>query len=59
MVTGDNPDTAKAIAIKANIIREEDKDHPGAVMLGKDFIEKTGGIVCAFHRVYNCECPTN
>ena len=49
MVTGDNPETAKAIAIKAKLINEEEKDDPDTVLLGAKFIEKTGGIVCKFH----------
>jgi len=46
MVTGDNAETAKAIAIKANLISEKERDDPDTVMLGAEFINKTGGIVC-------------
>ena len=58
MVTGDNPDTAKAISIKANLISEDMRDDPDIVMLGSEFIKKTGGIVCKVHKTMNCECPT-
>ena len=45
--------------INANIITEDLRDDNNCVMLGKDFIERTGGIVCKVHRTYNCECPNS
>ena len=44
MVTGDNLDTARAIAIQCGIM---DKDDPNAIAIeGPEFIAKTGGVVC-------------
>jgi len=37
MVTGDNESTAKSIALRAGILKEEQKDLPGFVMNGDDF----------------------
>jgi len=45
MVTGDNIDTAKAIAVKANIIAEADRDNPVCSMEGKKFYESCGGLI--------------
>ena len=39
MVTGDNIDTAKAIAIKAGILKEADRNNPDCAMGGPDFYE--------------------
>lgn len=39
MVTGDNIDTAKAIAIKAGILKEADRNNPNCAMGGPDFYE--------------------
>ena len=44
MVTGDNIDTAKAIALEAGILKEEHKDRKYAVMDGKSFREACGGL---------------
>ena len=44
MVTGDNKDTARAIALQCGII---EKDDPNALVLeGPEFIQRTGGVVC-------------
>ncbi len=43
MVTGDNIDTARAIARECGIIKEGDDS---IIMEGSEFIEKTGGVVC-------------
>jgi len=45
MVTGDNIDTAKAIAIKANIIKEAERENPEVSMEGKAFYEACGGLI--------------
>lgn len=50
MVTGDNPRTARAIAKECGII-ESEKD---IVMTGKEFKEKTGGVVCKAHKKHEC-----
>jgi magnesium-transporting ATPase (P-type) len=44
MVTGDNIDTAKAIALEAGILKHEHKDRKYAVMDGKSFREACGGL---------------
>jgi Ca2+ transporting ATPase len=44
MVTGDNMDTAKAIALNAGILTEEEAQHEYAVMDGKTFREICGGL---------------
>ena len=44
MVTGDNIDTAKAIALNAGILTEEEAKHEYAVMDGKTFREICGGL---------------
>lgn len=44
MVTGDNINTAKAIAVKAGIISEAELDEEYVCMEGKDFNEKCGGL---------------
>lgn len=45
MVTGDNIDTAKAIAVKANIIKESERENPECSMEGKAFYEACGGLI--------------
>ena len=48
MVTGDNLDTAKAIALEAGILTQEETnatDYPYACMVGQDFRKKVGGLV--------------
>lgn len=54
MVTGDNIDTARAIAKECGIIKEGDDS---IIMEGAEFIEKTGGVVCKRCRTLICECP--
>ena len=44
MVTGDNLDTAKAIAIEAGIVSREDADNKYVCMEGKEFRELCGGL---------------
>lgn len=44
MVTGDNLDTAKAIAIDAGIVRAEDANGKYVCMEGKEFRELCGGL---------------
>ena len=44
MVTGDNIDTARAIALEAGILKHEQKDRKFAVMDGKTFREACGGL---------------
>jgi magnesium-transporting ATPase (P-type) len=44
MVTGDNIDTAKAIAVEAGIIEPKDLDKKYACMDGKTFREACGGL---------------
>lgn len=55
MVTGDNIDTARAIAIKCNLVSPDDKE--ALVMEGTEFIRRTGGVVCKRCRVFACDCP--
>lgn len=47
MITGDNPETAKAIAKEAGILPQEWKPTPGdlTVMTGADFREFVGGLI--------------
>ena len=44
MVTGDNIVTAKAIAIKCNILAGDQIEDDRCCILGPDFYEKVGGI---------------
>ena len=44
MVTGDNKETARAIAIKCGLIDPQDKNV--IIIEGSKFIELTGGIIC-------------
>ena len=65
MVTGDNVDTARAIAKQCGIVEHGDSN--SLVMKGEDFIKEIGGIVCknCFEKEvkegipYNCKCPAN
>ena len=45
MVTGDNIDTARAIALEAGILKLEHKDRKYAVMDGKTFRELCGPMI--------------
>ncbi len=44
MVTGDNIDTAKAIAIEAGLVKAEDVDKQYVSMEGREFRELCGGL---------------
>jgi magnesium-transporting ATPase (P-type) len=44
MVTGDNLDTAKAIALNAGILKQEEADEQYTCMEGKEFREICGGL---------------
>ena len=44
MITGDNKETARAIAIKCGLIDPQDKNV--IIIEGSKFIELTGGIIC-------------
>ncbi|CBZ53551.1 hypothetical protein NCLIV_033380 [Neospora caninum Liverpool] len=54
MVTGDNIETAKQIAIKCNIYHPEKK---GLAMTGPEFNALVGGVVCSACRTAVCDCP--
>ncbi|CDJ34218.1 LOW QUALITY PROTEIN: Ca2+-ATPase, putative [Eimeria mitis] len=56
MVTGDNLITAKAIAKKCHIFNEERGD---LAMLGPDFTQLVGGVVCQTCRTVTCGCATD
>ena len=44
MITGDNKETARAIAIRSGLIDSQDKNV--IIIEGSEFVEKTGGIIC-------------
>ena len=54
MVTGDNIETAKAIAIDCGIIQEGDTET--LVIEGPDFVEQIGGVVCQNCKTERCPC---
>ncbi|CDJ60265.1 Ca2+-ATPase, putative [Eimeria maxima] len=56
MVTGDNLITAKAIAKKCHIFNEERGD---LAMLGPEFTQLVGGVVCQSCRTVVCGCATD
>ncbi|XP_026190621.1 plasma membrane calcium-transporting ATPase 1 [Cyclospora cayetanensis] len=56
MVTGDNLETAKQIAIKCNIFHPEED---GLAMTGAEFTRLVGGVVCSVCLTRTCDCPTN
>ncbi|KAL8271935.1 hypothetical protein Esti_004059 [Eimeria stiedai] len=56
MVTGDNLITAKAIAKKCNIFNEERGD---LAMLGPEFTNMVGGVICQTCRTAICGCATD
>ena len=45
MVSGDNLETAIAVAVKAGIITEEESKNQNACMTGEEFRNKVGGVV--------------
>eukprot|EP01069_Polyplicarium_translucidae_P000340 Polyplicarium_translucidae@DN1194_c0_g1_i1.p1 len=53
MVTGDNLDTAKQIARQCNIYHPEEG---GIAMLGSEFHELVGGVVCSRCEAAVCNC---
>ncbi|KAF8822583.1 plasma membrane-type Ca(2+)-ATPase A1 PMCAA1 [Cardiosporidium cionae] len=56
MVTGDNIETAKQIAIQCNIYHPE---AGGVAMLGVDFYKLVGGVVCRLCLTEQCQCSVN
>ncbi len=63
MVTGDNMETAKAIAKQCNIYHNEpwtdprgDQHPAGRAVLGSQFREVTGGLVLPPHFYHECKC---
>ena len=63
MVTGDNMETAKAIARQCNIYNSKGyvdgqgrKYPPGRAILGSQFREITGGLVLPPHFYHKCQC---
>ncbi|PFH38470.1 calcium-translocating P-type ATPase, PMCA-type protein [Besnoitia besnoiti] len=54
MVTGDNIETAKQIAIKCNIYHPESN---GLAMTASEFNALVGGVVCNNCRLSSCSCP--
>lgn len=54
MVTGDNLETAKQIAILCNIYHPETG---GLAMTGAEFFKLVGGIVCESCCTAQCDCP--
>jgi magnesium-transporting ATPase (P-type) len=46
MVTGDNKITALAIAKECRIIDNVENVHPDSVMIGSEFYERVGGLIC-------------
>ncbi|KEP67119.1 UNVERIFIED_CONTAM: calcium-translocating P-type ATPase, PMCA-type protein [Hammondia hammondi] len=54
MVTGDNIETAKQIAVKCNIYHPEKN---GLALTGPEFNALVGGVVCSACRVATCDCP--
>ncbi|OEH79990.1 calcium-translocating p-type pmca-type protein [Cyclospora cayetanensis] len=71
MVTGDNLETAKQIAIKCNIFHPEEglceggrgkrgeRRAYGLAMTGAEFTRLVGGVVCSVCLTRTCDCPTN
>eukprot|EP00922_Rhytidocystis_sp_ex-Travisia-forbesii_P001199 GHVS01001686.1.p1 GENE.GHVS01001686.1~~GHVS01001686.1.p1 ORF type:complete len:1246 (-),score=193.62 GHVS01001686.1:266-4003(-) len=56
MVTGDNIETAKQIALKCHIYKPE---AGGLAMLGPEFYKLIGGVVCQLCKTELCDCPGN
>lgn len=44
MISGDNIETAKAVAREAGILSNDDEKHDKVCMLGKEFREAVGGV---------------
>ncbi|EGR33372.1 hypothetical protein IMG5_055150 [Ichthyophthirius multifiliis] len=58
MITGDNKDTARAIAKDCNILTLAKKENiQYQVIEGTEFIRLTGGVVCKECRTFECGCP--
>eukprot|EP01071_Lankesteria_metandrocarpae_P002134 Lankesteria_metandrocarpae@DN2101_c0_g1_i1.p1 len=55
MVTGDNIETAKRIALACNIMVNEHQR--SLCMLGNDFYREIGGVVCEHCLTEQCPCP--
>lgn len=53
MVTGDNIETAKQVALICNIYKPE---RGGIALTGAEFLERIGGIVCKSCRTVECPC---
>lgn len=54
MVTGDNKDTARAIARDCGIVTQQDD----MVLEGDQFITMTGGVICRnCKQNQDCKCP--
>jgi Ca2+ transporting ATPase len=54
MVTGDNMETARAIAVQCGIINEGDAN--ALVMEGPEFVSQIGGVVCKNCKIPKCDC---
>jgi P-type Ca2+ transporter type 2B len=61
MITGDNKQTAVAIAKACNIIRPHEENNNGLVLTGQEFYSFIGGVKCrSCNKNYDlCQCPTN
>lgn len=66
MVTGDNKETARAIAIESNILSNEISNHHSessdyTVLCGKEFFELVEGLECSVCtlKMDLCKCPRN
>ena len=58
MITGDNKLTAVAIARNCRIL-EMENDIEDSVLLGIEFMEKIGGVICKKCETHQCPCPRN
>lgn len=54
MVTGDNSETARAIALNCGIIEEGDSS--AIVIEGAEFMKEVGGVVCKNCTIESCKC---
>jgi len=58
MVTGDNKTTAMAIARECNILTDENKDLPDAILEGPEFYQRLEGLFCKnCNKDSPCDCP--